>query len=263
MTRVLAIALLLLGCGGPGGAADARIEDSGSRDAFVVDTGAPDSSPVDAADSGPEHFGTISGPCGMLSEVVTDPAPSSFLVLLAFPPGGIDEDLLSPGAQRILMEPNAGGSSRVSEAMAYDVLERCEAATLLATENEVMYMTSMPDARTDLVVDVAATRLGVGVTRAFLFESMCVRSADYPATAARALLEDKLMDVIDSTMDVAESDRWQKQVVVVFAGSTGHAMTLSNTWEIIDPALRGDTLLYIIVTSGADNEIYFEDRCPP
>lgn len=180
-----------------------------------------------------------------------------------FPAGGIVETELGAGAQRILMEPNAGGSSRYSEAMAFEILERCEGAGLGATENEVVYMDMMPAARTDFVADISGTLIGVGVTRAFVFESMCMRSTSYPLMRAEELLSDKLMDVRDSTMEVTDEHRWQKQIVLVFTGTSEHAAALAEAWAAIDPSLRGDTVLYTVVTSGADNQIYFEDRCAP
>ena len=83
-------------------------------------------------------FGALSGMCGVLHDV----------------------DLT--GAT-----PNAGGSSGVSEAFAYEELARCEGATLLATETEIV--DDGPGEITDLEVMIGTHEIGVSVTRAVAF----------------------------------------------------------------------------------------------
>jgi hypothetical protein len=71
---------------------------------------------------------------------------------------------LSRGANTILTEPNAGGSSANSEALSMEVLYTMTRAELLLTENEVEYEPGSSIA--DYVVTMRGARVGVSVTRA-------------------------------------------------------------------------------------------------
>ncbi|MEM9193508.1 MAG: hypothetical protein AAGF12_30315 [Myxococcota bacterium] len=258
-------------------AMDAAID--AARDASVDATpdAIGDATPLDAmADAVPRDAGAdgdaspdggssairVTGTCGTLDDELTSTAPASFSNAIVVSMGGIVATNLSAGAQRILAEPNAGGSSRYSEAVAYEVLEQCEGATLHATETEVEYMTMMPPSRTDLVVDFAATRIGVGVTRSFAFGGVCMPSPSLAAAAATEQLRDKLADIVDSTGAVADADRWVKQILFILVRSLEDAATVVAAWNGLDTE-RGDTVLYVVSSSGSDNQIFFEDRCPP
>ena len=70
-----------------------------------------------------------------------------------------DRPLLTPGGQRLAATPNAGGSSGLSEIFAYEQLARCEAATLLHTETEIMY--DGTGKITDMEVSIDGHKIGV------------------------------------------------------------------------------------------------------
>ncbi|MGE0785118.1 MAG: hypothetical protein AB7S26_05470 [Sandaracinaceae bacterium] len=274
----LVFALALFGCD-DGAGTDAGAMDSGARDAgglvdagddvdagIRVDAGSADGGgELDAAlgeDAG-TPFGTIGGACGVLDDELTSPSAFVFEETIVVPAGGIEAMRLGVGARRILAEPNAGGSSRYSEALAFEILEQCEGASLIATENEVMYMSPNPPAKTDFLSRIDGLQIGVSVTRGFSFSGLCMPSGALTATAAESLLRDKLMDVVDASMAVATVHRWQKEIIVALVDDPSISMTMLDAWNGIEAVTRGDTILIVVTTSGADNQVYFEDRCAP
>ena len=247
---VIACALLALGCGAGG---DAR-PDAG--------TAAPDSGGADAA--GPDAgglplagFGAIAGDCDVLDDELTAAGPSRFDSSIDFAAPFTDDqaDQLTAGGQEMLAEGNAGGSSLYSEVFAFELLARCELAPLLKTEKEVDY--DQAGAITDLLVEVDGEKIGVSVTRAvgFPFED------PYTVDQAGELLERKLADILESTAHVSDGDRWRKQILAVLAYAPGHADALTTALDAIEPAIRADTIVWILVSGGTDDFIYCDGPC--
>lgn len=227
---------------------EAGFDDSGI-DATVEDAGA------DAADGAIDPvpgFGTIVGPCGRVPPEVDDVDPSFFVVRLDFEDDRYDMsdlELLTEGAQRLMIEPNEGGSSRESEAFAYEVLERCEGATaLVSTEREVMY-TSETSKKTDLVAFIGEN-VGVSVTRAFVFAG-----GPYPLSEAQRVVGGKLDDIVVSTENVVLPG-WDKQILVVMADNDDAAARVREAWDGFTAERRADTIVYVVVTDGDDGPIY-------
>lgn len=264
--RATALVLLLAGCD-PASSPDASVPalpDAGF-DAGASDGGAPGDAGLDAgsdggstdggADAGASGaVGSIAGTCGVLDDELLAPAPFLFENALDFGPTALVEaDLvrLSAGAQEILAEGTVGGSSEYSEAIAFEVLHRCEGAALLASESEILYDDPM-GTRTDLLVELDGHRVGVSVTRAMGFP----RDAPYPVEQALTLLERKLEDILASTANVADAHLWVKQVLHVVAYSPMHAESMRMAWDMVDAATRADTILWITVTDGEDAFIY-------
>ncbi|MBK7398212.1 MAG: hypothetical protein IPJ34_18450 [Myxococcales bacterium] len=77
---------------------------------------------------------------------------------------------LSPGGKIVFDAPNAGGSSKESEVMTYELLLNCAGATLLKTETEIKYGPP-PDGGaatiTDLLVSIGGDKIGVNPKRVF------------------------------------------------------------------------------------------------
>ena len=247
--------------------ADAAIDDGGQGDFGPLDLGAEDLGPTDAgSDAGAEldaaldaamgPFGTIAGPCGELDTELTEAAPSYFTNRLDFGTDAFDDPaerpLLTLGAQEILAEGTAGGSSGLSEAFAYEVLARCEGASLLKSETEIDYVMDWSGSITDMLVTIGGERIGVSVTRAFVFPP----TDPYTVDRATSLLTDKLGDVLESSMGVAPADAWAKQILAVVAYGDMHADSIATAWASLDPALRADTIVYVIITDGADMPLY-------
>lgn len=248
--RWLPVLALLAACGG----GDPAAPDGGAlpADARAADAAAPDGGalPLDG-------FGALAGDCDVLDDELTSDQPSLFKSSIDFAAPFEDEEAgqLTAGGQEILADGNAGGSSLYSEVFAFELLARCELAPLLKTETEVEY--DGPGAITDLLVEVDGEKIGVSVTRAvgFPFDD------PYTVEEAQELLEGKLEDVLESTAHVAAADRWQKQILAVVAYGPGHADALASALEAIAPATRADTVVWILVTGGADHFIYCDGPC--
>lgn len=255
---LLAFLSALAGCGEPTPELDAGSDP--------VDAGAPLDASADAGagdpDGGPAPAGRIDGSCGVLDDELTDTS-MSFLIenTMTFdePWSSADAERVSEGAREILMEGTAGGSSGYSETFAFEVLHRCEGAELVKSETEIVYDTE--GSLTDILVRLDGMKVGVSVTRAVTVTGECARADTYDEADAEDLLTRKLMGIAESSMNVSEADRWVKQILFTFADTQAHADTLQAVWDGLDPALRGDTILFVSVSEGMDGFIYFEDRC--
>jgi len=229
------VALLFAACTAGG-------EDTGDT-ADTGDTGTP--VPL-------EGYGTISGDCGVLDDGEWGSSdPFFFRNAITFDVG-FDPDLLSEGGQEVIEDGNLGGSSINSEAMAYEMLYRCELAALLLTEGEVTY-DDPGGKKTDLVVDIDGRRIGVSVTRAVGWP----RDDPYTLEAAQDLLLGKLADIPLSSDNVVESDAWERQLLSVLAYTDDHAARLEEAWasSALD-AVRGDTGVMVTATGDGDAFIY-------
>jgi len=272
--------LVLLSCGCSGGSSpadagmDATPHDRGlfdaAPDAPFMDAGLDasiDASVDGASDAATDAatdasldagaltgFGDITGPCGRVAGELSDPNPVVFQTRLDFMMNAYDDPAerpeLTPGGQQILLEGTAGGSSGISEAFAYEVLARCEGASLLKTETRIVY--DVMGKITDLSVRIDTQAVGVSVTRAVSFP------ADAPYTAAdAAFIERKLNDILESSANVSAADAWVKQILFVLAYDDAHADVIRTVWEGLPAATRADTILYLLVTDGDDLPIYF------
>lgn len=237
----------------PDAGVDATDAGTGSADAGVL----PDAGNDGRTDGGIwplAGFGDISGICNVLDDELTETTPSYFANELDFGTNGWDSTELSQltdGGQEIVSDGNAGGSSLESEIFSYEMLYRCEGATLLKTETEVLYQDSMGKI-TDLLVEIDGMKVGVSVTRAvaFPFEN------PYSVQQAKALLEGKLQDILLSSARVAPEDAWVKQILYVMAYAPGHEDSLQTAFDQIDPGIKADTILMVTVTNGDDAFIY-------
>ncbi|MDP1916788.1 MAG: hypothetical protein Q8L14_11100 [Myxococcales bacterium] len=250
--------------GGEGFDAGVEPTDSGSSfDAGLIsDAGAVADAGSDAGlDAGPRMaldggHGRIIGECLRVPPELGRPTPSYLEVRLDFGMDQFDDPAerprLTQGAQTMLATPNAGGSSGMSEAFAFEVLALCEGASLVKTETQITYVPPTSK-KTDILVSIAGQQVGVSVTRAVSFPP----DAGYALTPARiAFVEGKLDDIIVSSMNVQPPDRWVKQLLVVMAQGDEHAATLRAAWEAIDATSKADTVLYVVVTDGLDGPIY-------
>jgi hypothetical protein len=250
MLRLLACFALLLAACGERGAADSG-PDGGPVDVLA------DAALLDAGALPRAGFGDLSGDCDVLDDELTAAQPSQFASAIAFaaPFSDQDGDLLTDGGRAILAAGNAGGSSLYSEVFAFELLARCELAPLLKTETEVDY--DQPGAITDLLVAIDSEKIGVSVTRAvgYPFE------APYTVEQARDLLERKLLDIQESTAHVSAADRWRKQILAVLAYGPEHAASLAAALAELPAATRADTIVWVLVTDGADDFIYCDGAC--
>jgi hypothetical protein len=146
---------------------------------------------------------------------------------------------------------NLGGSSLESEIISFEVLARCDGATLLATEAEIQYTDPMGK-KTDLLVEIDGRVVGVSVTRAVGFPF----DAPYTEMQAADLLTGKLEDILLSTVNVAPADAWVKQILHVIAYADMHAQSILAAYATLPPEITADTVLVVTVTNGNDAFVY-------
>ena len=218
------------------------------------DSGALDAA-IDVAVDAPSGFGELGGMCGVLNDprlagasplIVRD----TFTFARAFMDPQ-DRPLLTPGGLHLIETPNAGGSSEMSELFAYEQLARCEDATLIKTETEIVYTDPMGK-KTDLSVEIDGHKLGVSVTRAFAFPI----GTPYTEAQASQLLVRKLQDIQLSSANVSPADAWEKQLLAYQAIDDQAADQVATVWATLDATIRADTILILTVTNGADLFIY-------
>ncbi|MEL6180419.1 MAG: hypothetical protein AAFS10_15780 [Myxococcota bacterium] len=239
-----------------GDTADVQDDTEAMTDTTRDDTSPDDTSP-DAVSTGVplEGFGDISGACGVLdAALLDDAAPRLVRTTIDFaddPYDDADLRLLSEGGQKVVEDDNAGGSSLLSEAFAFEVLYRCELATLLKTETEIVYDDPMGRI-TDLLVEIDGFKIGVSVTRAVTFP----RTMEYMEEQAQSLLEGKLAGVLESSANVSDEDAWVRQILHIIADTPEHAQVVEGVYPQIDAELRADTLVFITVSEGSDDFLY-------
>lgn len=250
--------LLLVGCaadkGDPTGDDTGQALDDTAEDTALTDSGdSGDSGDSDDTGTGAgDGFGVIAGDCGVLDATELDSAsPWLFRNSIDFGDAVFDPALLSEGAQEIYDEGTLGGSSGESEAVAFDVLYRCEAAALLKSETEIVYDDD-GGKKTDILVEIDATKLGVSVTRAYVYPP----EDPYTVELATELLEKKLAGIIESSENVSDADAWSKQILSVVAYAPEHADSVEAAWSLLAAELTADTIVYVTVTDGEDEFIY-------
>jgi hypothetical protein len=209
---------------------------------------------ADAAVDAPSGFGDLSGMCGVLVAAdLTSPSPEIVRDTFTFARAYMDpadRPLLTEGGQRLAATPNAGGSSGLSEIFAYEELARCEGATLLHTETEVMY--DGTGKITDMEVELDGHKIGVSVTRAQTFPL----GQTYDLDTATMLISRKLTDIQASTAHVSAQDRWDKQILAVLAYDGAAADTVAQAWSMLDASVQADTIVVVTTTDGDDTFIY-------
>jgi hypothetical protein len=243
--------------GGDTDDSDGGDTDTGDTDVGDTDPGDTDVGDTDPGDTDVEPPVALYGPgpwdcTAVPAAVLSEPGPA-LLRLAVTLDGEPGRDALSEGGRRLRDAGTLGGSSIQSEILAYEVLHRCDGATLLETEGEIPYEDD-GGKKTDLVIDQGGARYGVSVARAVGFPP----EDPYPVSRARDLLDDKLADVLLSSENVVDSSAWVRQLLVIPAYAARHADSLEAAWADVDATTRGDTLVVVVVTDGDDTFVYFD-----
>lgn len=253
-TLVLVFATGVLSCA-PTDVSDVAVDAGTPADVLAPSDVALVADAALQADVGPAPgFGVISGECDVLDDELIADAPTFITNAIDFADNAFDEsesDELTAGGQEVLADGNAGGSSLFSEIFSYEILERCENASLLKTETEVAIIDPQ-GSLTDLLIDIDGVKLGVSVTRAIAFPF----DDPYSVEQARTLLDQKLQGVLDSSANVAPEDEWQKQILHIIAYSDEHREALESAYANVDAALKADTIVYVSVSDGDDLFLY-------
>lgn len=223
-----------------GGSAGSAGSDAGA-DATIGDAGVP-----------LNGLGAITGDCGPIDPTeITSPSPFTFETVLDFGTQTFDYNALSLGGKQLYDEGNLGGNSLYSEIFSYEVLYRCELATLLKTETKIEYQDA-GGKKTDILVSIDGYKVGVSVTRAYAFPA----GSTFTVTAAHDLLAKKLDDIVLSTQNVKPVDAWQKQILHVFAYNQQHEDALFQAYPTLPAATRADTIVMVTLTNGDDDFMY-------
>ena len=245
--RVRAVRLLpfivIAGCSGGDNVA-------ANIDAQVI---SPDA--IDAQNAVPlAGFGDLTGMCGVLGAMdFTSSTPALVRDTFTFARGYVDptdRPLLTEGGRRLAEVPNAGGNSQLSEVFAFEELARCELATLLKTETEIVYTTA--GKITDFEISAAGHKVGVSVTRAMTYPF----GGTYTLDAANMLIARKLGDIQLSTTNVSPQDHWDKQILAILAWDDQAANTMAQAWMGQPASVKADTIVVISSTAGDDLFIY-------
>ncbi|MBK7827981.1 hypothetical protein [Nannocystis sp.] len=200
----------------------------------------------------PEALGTLSGDCGLIDAMeLESPAPFVFTNAIDLGVGGFDEALLTPGGMQMIAEGGLNDGSLKSEVIAYEVLARCDMATLLKTEAKIVYQDPMGK-KTDILVELDGAKVGVSVVRAVGFP----KQDPYTVAQATTILKKKLGDIQISSGNVAPEDAWVKQILHVVAYAPMHSESIVAAYADLDPLLKADTILVVSVTDGDDALLY-------
>ena len=199
-----------------------------------------------------DALGMISGECGLIDAMeLESPQPFVFANAIDLGAGGFDEALLTPGGQQMIEEGGLNDGSLKSEVIAFEVLARCDMASLLKTEGKIVYTDPMGK-KTDILLEMGGHKVGVSVVRAVGFPK------DDPYTVAQAttILKKKLGDIQISSQNVAPEDAWIKQILHVVAYGPMHVDSVLAAYEALDATLKADTILVVSVTDGDDALLY-------
>jgi len=266
LTLPLVAALALLACGGDsadattttatttaGGGGMGATSTTGSGGSGATSTGTATSGGTGGGNP-TDGYGTIAGSCGDIDlEDVTSKAPQLLKSTLDFSKeSAFATTELSTEGQAMASKGNLGGSSLNSELTAFELLHRCDQAKLLKTEGEIVYATE--GKKTDLLVEIDGTKVGVSVVRAMSYPE----GAPYPADQALSVLTGKLEDIQKSSANVASEDAWAKQVLAVIAQTPDHAKAIVDAYGKVDAAIKGDTIVLVSVTEGTDQFVYYK-----
>jgi len=152
---------------------------------------------------------------------------------------------LSADAKRILTTQNAGGSSEFSEALSIELMKVLFKAHLRHTEMELKYW-PLGSKITDYSMVVNDQVFGVSVTRAMKYKGI------FEVQDAIKLLNKKLYGVIASSKAVIPEQRWDKQVLHIWAQHDYIYEVLCDAYEnFIDDQLKSNTLVVITVAENA------------
>jgi len=246
------ILLLALACTGTAPDDTAQSHETGTPPGDTGGSSGDDTGDDTGGDTGGStgSWGEISGSCGDLGGALALGSPALLRNSIDFGTIGFDEAAAGAEALELIADGNLGGSSIHSEAVAMEVLDRCEGADLLLTEAEIQY-TDPGGKKTDIYVDIDGIAVGISVTRAFHYPP----EEGYTVAEGEALLEDKLADVLLSEANAAAANPWTHSVLSVIAWDSAAGDAIEAAWASVTE-VQDDTILLLTVTEGEDDFVY-------
>lgn len=160
------------------------------------------------------------------------------------------EMTLTKESLRILIIPNAGGSSVVSEVLSYEYMRKCYEASLLKTEMEVEYF-PMGGSITDYVMQLFDRKVAVSVTRGVKFGG-----EEFTVDDGLRLLSKKLNGIQQADRNSLES--WQRHVLHVWADGPVVTRALVEAYNRLPQDLLGSVI--VLVTCVRNCREIFTDK---
>ena len=169
-----------------------------------------------------------------------------------------DLDRLSTGARTLFSEAQLADEV-YGHALSFDVLSRCQKASLLKTPSMIRYRDDTDDA-TDYLARIQGRAAAVKVVRA----PRRLSKQDLGALAQRVNLDATAPEALDRMLGDLQTgrqqawpiDRWNRQVLFVLTDSNSYATSLTEAWEELPSRARNRTVLWVAVTEGHDDFLY-------
>ena len=130
-------------------------------------------------------------------------------------------------------------------------VHRCEGATLVKSETEINY-TDEGGKKTDILLEVDGTRVGVSVTRAYHYPP----SEPLTDIEAQTLMLGKLEDVLLSAANASPDDAWERSVLHVMAYDEATVQTVQDAYASLESTTTSDTIVVLTRTDGWDDFLY-------
>jgi len=163
---------------------------------------------------------------------------------------------LQGDARRVASEPNAGGTSIVSETLSMEHLQRRFHATNVVTEMEVKYWSPLWK-KVDFLVTIAGSRIGVSVSRAMGFPS----PNDFDFDEAKRLIWKKMHGLIIARQGIDEDMSYDRSILHIFCQTPSIATMLQLAFHQHLCDFVGDDTGIVVLLTVADGapEIFRDD----
>lgn len=167
-------------------------------------------------------------------------------------------------ANQIMLEPNAGGASVVSEALSMEVMHRRFGAVDVVTEMAIHYWFNNWK-KIDYIATINGRRTGVSVTRAMGFPTPACFTED----DAVRLSYKKLYGLVVARAGVSRAFSYERSILHCFCQSERIATLMQKAFEqlIIDDQQRGDQesaltggIAIILTVCSNFDEIFTDDN---
>ncbi len=178
-------------------------------------------------------------------------APFFFTNSVDFGTTGWDLSLLTPGGKQIWDDGNLGGSSIESEITAYEMLARCDQASLILSESKIDYIDE-GGKKTDILMLIDGRNIGVSVVRAYHYPP----SNPYTEAEATTILTKKLSEIPLSQKNAKPYNSWERSMLAVIAYNQQYADMVVSAYSKLDASLKWNVIVVVTVTDGNDSVLY-------
>lgn len=170
---------------------------------------------------------------------------------------------LSPEANLILEEPNAGGSSVRSEAYAMEILKRYYGAVGVTTEMAITYDHPGWKKCDFLTRFPGAGQVGVSVTRALITRTRRPSNPDHLDRDLSLLIHKKLHGLIVSRAGVTNRHAFTRSLLFVWSPDRVTSRVFQHLYHTVDSSLTDDVQLVIVETDETSLRTDFQAGCGP